>query len=297
MSRYGLSLEWRSDCIRICEQELLHDYHQTIILEEKILPFNVYSILSKDIDLLEKSIDILENYFSSLNIKTNEATIIIPDTNAYISIISLSEAPENEIIEIIKNEEHEIFPVNPESLSIDIECLYKDENTKKMSFLIVAMLKNTAHCMTYILNGLGIEINRIESEISTFGRIATRPQIFNHCLFGLSVGVKNTSLYLVDTEKNFLFYYKNIEYGFENASLEIFENELLQMINQANIHCPNLPKHVFLYQYAKKIKFLENLFIRYNIKIISYQDMLCAKTKSDINDISNFIISIGAFAL
>ncbi len=175
-----------------------------------------YSVdIEKNIELQAETIKKLLN---DLKINKKLAQVVIPDMHSYSQLLTFPKLNEKELQSAIRYQADQFIPLPIEDVSLDIEVLKENPQTKELTVFIVACPVKIVKQIEKTLELAGLEPGGLENEFSSIRRfLFNRGRIFfpNQTTFLLiNFGFTNSSIYLIDT-KNFVIINRVIKVGLE----------------------------------------------------------------------------------
>lgn len=154
-------------------------------------------------------------------IKKKAVNVVIPDTYSYSQIIEMPILTEKELLSAIRYQADQLIPVPIDQVNLDIEVLYENKKTKKISLLVVASPLTTLDKVVAVIEASGFAPNTIENEASAVFRlisdITTSHQNQNTAyplILFINVGYASTSLYLFHRQSNIVLQIHNFSLGY-----------------------------------------------------------------------------------
>lgn len=200
-----------------------------------------FSSMGSDVPL-QKQARIINTLASDLHISSKQANVVLPDTVAYSQIVEMPVLPEKELVSAVRFQADEFIPMNIDDTYLDLEVLETDQNSNKMSILIVAAPKSIVDGVFQTLEYAGLQPNRLETQVSAIGRLVAevmKSKEIKESYCVLNLGFAGSSLYLVDNITHNIEFIRMSKIGYELILKEVMVNLNLDETNaQTVLHKP-----------------------------------------------------------
>ncbi|PJB89162.1 hypothetical protein CO083_01160, partial [Candidatus Roizmanbacteria bacterium CG_4_9_14_0_8_um_filter_34_12] len=133
-----------------------------------------YDLTSKDYFtatssvVIEAQAKLIQTLISNLKIKKTDVGLIIPDGQTYSQIIEMPKLNEKELLSAIRYQADQFVPMPIEKVSLDIEILKEDPETRKLLILIVAAPKTLVNKIEKTASTADLNPIFLKNELSAF---------------------------------------------------------------------------------------------------------------------------------
>lgn len=199
----------------------------TFAFEENLVHF-FHSDAEQDIDSTSQ---LIQKLLQDAGIRKKAVNIVIPDTYSYSQIIEMPILTEKELLSAIKYQADQFIPLPIDQVNLDIEVLYENKKTKKVSLLLVASPLSVLDKIIAVVENAGLAPTVIENEASALFRLISdinenqqsQNNEFPLILF-INMGYTSTSLYLYHRQLNIVLQIHNFSLGYTIFSKDIQAN-------------------------------------------------------------------------
>lgn len=172
----------------------------------------------------ETQAKLIQTLINNLKIKKNEVGLIIPDGQTYSQILEMPKLNEKELLSAIRYQADQFVPMPIEEVSLDIEILKEDPETRKLLILIVAAPKTLVDKIEKTISTAGLNPIFLKNELSAFINLPSQfidPGDKDDVLV-VNLGYLNSSLYILRGSDHLIINNRTFQYG-----LSIFIRDLI----------------------------------------------------------------------
>lgn len=189
-----------------------------------------YDLTTKDYfsasnnSVLETHAKLIQTLINNLKIKKQDVGLIIPDGQTYSQIIEMPKLNEKELLSAIRYQADQFVPMPIEEVSLDIEILKEDPETRKLLILIVAAPKTLVDKIEKTISTAGLSPIFLKNELSSFINLPSqfiKPEDKDDTLV-VNLGFLNSSLYILRGSDHLIINNRTFQYG-----LNIFIRDLI----------------------------------------------------------------------
>lgn len=201
MAKVATNLHIGESYITISDGEKRKNGYWAHSLALKENTVNVYT--SDDSKAVESTAVLIQQLLKDANIKKKEVNVVISDSHSYSQIIEMPMLTEKELFSLIRYQADQFIPIPIDKVSLDIEVLYENKQTKKTALLLVACSSSVLDRVTTAVEIAGLVPSAVENEASAIFRLMSdidsmkkaQPAPSAATLL-INFGCSSTSLYL-----------------------------------------------------------------------------------------------------
>lgn len=165
----------------------------------------------------------LSNLVSSANMNKSDVTLILPDSQSYSKIMKMPFLTEKEMIAAIRYQADQFIPIPIDQISLDIEILSENKQSKEIQILLVAASSLTIQIIAEIIDKAGLNLTSVETETSSALRLinnvnttykSLHPQFEPIPAYFINIGTRSTTMILYDTQNDIPLLTHNIALGY-----------------------------------------------------------------------------------
>jgi len=189
-----------------------------------------YDLTSKDYFtatssvVIEAQAKLIQTLISNLKIKKTDVGLIIPDGQTYSQIIEMPKLNEKELLSAIRYQADQFVPMPIEKVSLDIEILKEDPETRKLLILIVAAPKTLVNKIEKTASTADLNPIFLKNELSAFINFPSqfiKSDDKDDTLI-VNLGYHNSSLYLLRGSDHLIVNNRTFQFG-----INIFIRDLM----------------------------------------------------------------------
>ncbi|PIP64843.1 hypothetical protein COZ39_04145 [Candidatus Roizmanbacteria bacterium CG_4_10_14_3_um_filter_33_21] len=193
-----------------------------------------YDLTSKDYFtatssvVIEAQAKLIQTLISNLKIKKTDVGLIIPDGQTYSQIIEMPKLNEKELLSAIRYQADQFVPMPIEKVSLDIEILKEDPETRKLLILIVAAPKTLVNKIEKTASTADLNPIFLKNELSAFINFPSqfiKSDDKDDTLI-VNLGYHNSSLYLLRGSDHLIVNNRTFQFG-----INIFIRDLMVNLN------------------------------------------------------------------
>lgn len=193
-----------------------------------------YDLTSKDYFtatssvVIEAQAKLIQTLISNLKIKKTDVGLIIPDGQTYSQIIEMPKLNEKELLSAIRYQADQFVPMPIEKVSLDIEILKEDPETRKLLILIVAAPKTLVNKIEKTASTADLNPIFLKNELSAFINFPSqfiKSDDKDDTLI-VNLGYHNSSLYILRGLDHLIVNNRTFQFG-----LNIFIRDLMVNLN------------------------------------------------------------------
>ena len=189
----------------------------TFGFQENLVPF-FHSDAPQAIDTTSQ---LIQKLMQDAGIRKKAVNIVIPDTYSYSQIIEMPILTEKELLSAIKYQADQFIPLPIDQVNLDIDVLYENKKTKKVSLLLVASPLSILDKVIAVVETSGLAPSVIENEGSAVFRFITDINDVQHSqneefplILFINMGYSSTSFYLYNRQLNIVLQIHNFSLGY-----------------------------------------------------------------------------------
>lgn len=167
---------------------------------------------------------LIQTLINNLKIKKQDVGLIIPDGQTYSQIIEMPKLNEKELLSAIRYQADQFVPMPIEEVSLDIEVLKEDPETRKLLILIVAAPKVLVDKIEKTMLTASLNPIFLKNELSAFINLPSqffKPEDKDDTLV-VNLGYSNSSLYILRGSDQLIINNRTFQFG-----LNIFIRDLM----------------------------------------------------------------------
>jgi len=193
-----------------------------------------YDLTSKDYFtatssvVIEAQAKLIQTLISNLKIKKTDVGLIIPDGQTYSQIIEMPKLNEKELLSAIRYQADQFVPMPIEKVSLDIEILKEDPETRKLLILIVAAPKTLVNKIEKTASTADLNPIFLKNELSAFINFPSqfiKSDDKDDTLI-VNLGYHNSSLYILRGLDHLIVNNRTFQFG-----INIFIRDLMVNLN------------------------------------------------------------------
>jgi len=195
---------------------------------------------SVNAQILETQAKLIETLANNLKIKKKDVGVIIPDGQTYSQIIEMPKLNEKELLSAIRYQADQFVPMPIEEVSLDIEILKENLETRRLLILIVAAPKILVDKIDKTVTTAGLNPIFLKNELSSFINLPSqffKPEDKDDTLI-FNLGYSNSSLYILRGNDHLIINNRTFQYGLNIfirdliVNLGIDENKAFSMLKE-----------------------------------------------------------------
>lgn len=174
--------------------------------------------------VIEAQAKLIQTLITNLKIKKTDVGLIIPDGQTYSQIIEMPKLNEKELLSAIRYQADQFVPMPIEEVSLDIEILKENPETRKLLILIVAAPKTLVNKIEKTILTAGLNPIFLKNELSAFINFPSQFIKANdqEDTLIVNLGYQNSSLYILRGLDHLIINNRTFQFG-----LSIFIRDLI----------------------------------------------------------------------